>query len=248
MLATGVILGLHPALGQSNPSPELPAPQAHPLPPILAQWQDVDRQGDYFDQVKPTSVGALVWSRLPVLVYVEPPQQMNDLRAAEWTAVVTRSVQEWVPYFPLQFVNDREQADITILRSTLPLRLKPSDPDQKPEKQVVERARSAEARYELYIRRVAQEPPTLVHRFYITLSPRQGLAAIRAAARHEMGHALGIWGHSLNQSDVLYFAQVRHPPTISARDVNTLKRIYQMPTSLGWPMPPTSNPVEMLSP
>jgi hypothetical protein len=35
----------------------------------------------------------------------------------------------------------------------------------------------------------------------------------------------------------MYFAQVRTPPVISARDINTLKRVYQQPTQLGWPIP-----------
>jgi predicted Zn-dependent protease len=34
----------------------------------------------------------------------------------------------------------------------------------------------------------------------------------------------------------MYFSQVREPPPISARDINTLKRIYQQPTRLGWPV------------
>jgi predicted Zn-dependent protease len=55
-----------------------------------------------------------------------------------------------------------------------------------------------------------------------------------AAARHEFGHALGIWGHSLEETDVMYYSQVGEPPSISARDINTLKRIYQQPTRLGW--------------
>jgi len=45
---------------------------------------------------------------------------------------------------------------------------------------------------------------------------------------------LGIWGHSLLQTDIMYFSQVRKPPFISIRDVNTLKRVYEQPTSLGW--------------
>ena len=36
------------------------------------------------------------------------------------------------------------------------------------------------------------------------------------------------------ETDVLYFSQVRNPPAISARDVNTLKRVYEQPTRLGW--------------
>jgi predicted Zn-dependent protease len=66
------------------------------------------------------------------------------------------------------------------------------------------------------------------------LSPSQTGNYVVAAARHELGHALGIWGHSPLQTDALYFSQVRNPPTISSSDVNTLKRVYQQPTSLGW--------------
>ena len=40
--------------------------------------------------------------------------------------------------------------------------------------------------------------------------------------------------NSLVTSDALYFSQVPNPPSISARDINTLKRIYQQPTLLGW--------------
>ncbi|MBA3924661.1 MAG: peptidase, partial [Nostocaceae cyanobacterium] len=68
----------------------------------------------------------------------------------------------------------------------------------------------------------------------IILSPSQTGEYLSAATRHEFGHALGIWGHSPLQTDTMYFSQVRHPPAISPRDVNTLKKIYAQPTSLGW--------------
>ncbi|MDY6806095.1 MAG: peptidase, partial [Cyanobacteriota bacterium] len=42
------------------------------------------------------------------------------------------------------------------------------------------------------------------------------------------------WGHSEEERDVMYYSQVGSPPPISARDINTLKRIYQQPTRLGW--------------
>jgi predicted Zn-dependent protease len=45
-----------------------------------------------------------------------------------------------------------------------------------------------------------------------------------------------MWGHSQLQADALYFSQVRHPPLISVRDVNTLKKVYEQSTSLGWPV------------
>ncbi|MDY6897650.1 MAG: peptidase, partial [Cyanobacteriota bacterium] len=68
----------------------------------------------------------------------------------------------------------------------------------------------------------------------ILLSPSQTGKYLLAASRHELGHALGIWGHSKDKGDALYFSQVRNPPLVSARDVNTLKKIYQQSTSLGW--------------
>jgi predicted Zn-dependent protease len=71
----------------------------------------------------------------------------------------------------------------------------------------------------------------------IQLSPDQSDRYTLATARHELGHALGIWGHSPLETDAMYFSQVRDSPEISIRDVNTLKHIYEQPTRLGWPLP-----------
>jgi len=71
----------------------------------------------------------------------------------------------------------------------------------------------------------------------IYIRPDQAIEYLQAAARHELGHALGIWGHSPQPTDALYASQVRNPAKISARDLNTLKRVYEQPTRLGWEMP-----------
>ena len=81
------------------------------------------------------------------------------------------------------------------------------------------RARSAETRYQLH----EDENGTLSQSFVIWLSPMQVGKYLPAAARHEFGHALGIWGHSPEKSDVMYYSQVAEPPPISARDINTLE-------------------------
>ncbi len=189
----------------------------HPLPSILARWQDSKNSGDYFDAVKPTEVGYLVWSNFPVKVYIETPKNVNNNQADTWVKAVSSTVQEWNAYLPLQIVEESESADITILRKAPPLQGNPP------------RARSAQTTYNLYTKN-----NILYHRFSILLSPSQMGEYLTAAARHEIGHALGIWGHSPLQSDVLYFSQVRNPPLISTRDVNTLKKVYEQPTKLGW--------------
>ncbi|MEH2203890.1 MAG: peptidase [Nostoc sp.] len=193
----------------------------HPLPPTLAQWQDSTNSGDYFSQVTTTQVGYLVWSQFPIRVYIELPKAVNEKQAQAWVNAVLQGVQEWSTYLPLTVVEQPEIADITIVRKAPPLQISPGSN--------ITRARSAQTTYELYT-----SNKVLSHRFTILLSPSQTGEYLIAASRHEFGHALGIWGHSPLQTDALYFSQVRNPSPISPRDVNTLKRVYEQPTTLGW--------------
>lgn len=175
-------------------------------------------------------------------------------KSQRWITAVTQAVQDWMAYFPLELVDTADQADITILQSAPPLQgFNPSTENSTPGSSGSEnpnsttagsssssvmnrlpRVRSAETHFQFFVDRPAQSAPILAHRFTIHLTPNQTPDYIRATARHELGHALGIWGHSPVETDALYFSQVRYPPAISARDVNTLKRIYQQPTLLGW--------------
>ncbi|MBD2625663.1 peptidase [Trichormus variabilis] len=200
---------------------EMSTQKPHPLPPTLEIWQDKTSSGDYFDKITPTEVGYLIWSSFPVRVKIEIPTRISAEQSQLWVNNVLQAVQEWSVYLPLEVVEKAEIADIKIFRKAPPLQLEPHSK--------IPRARSALTSYETYTNN-----NILLHRFTILLSPSQTGEYAKAAARHELGHALGIWGHSPLQTDVLYFSQVRKPPSISARDVNTLRRIYEQPTSLGW--------------
>ncbi|MTJ48567.1 peptidase [Dolichospermum sp. UHCC 0259] len=194
--------------------------KSHPLPPTLAQWQDKTNSGDYFDQIKSTKVGYLIWSSFPVKVKIETPTDINEKQSQIWVNSVSQAVQEWSIYLPLQVVEKLAIADITISRKAPPLQREPNGK--------ILRSRSALTTYDLYT-----ENNILSHRFTILLSPSQTGDYVLSAARHELGHALGIWGHSFLETDTMYFSQVRKPPFISVRDVNTLKRVYEQSTSLG---------------
>lgn len=209
----------------------LPAAQVHPLPPSLAQWQE-HQQGDYFESVEPSPAGYLIWSQFPVQVYIEPANATN--RAEQWYEAVSQAVQEWNPYLPLALTASPEAADITIWRSAPPIQQ--LEPARSNESLIdrLPRIRAAETRYQFKVQHTTESFVTLSHRFTIYLSPNQTVDYTKATARHELGHALGIWGHSPNQTDALYFSQVRSSPSISNRDINTLKQIYQQPTHLGW--------------
>ena len=245
-VAPAPLTSIHAQSQESAPLKGFPPLQVHPLPASLAQWQDPNNAGDYFHRVKPTKLGYLVWSEFPLKVYIDQATDsasetaaLNRLRG--WSDAVLQAVQEWGNYLPLVVVERPDQAQISILAETPPLRrlapaaTKPSPPGN-PRLQLP-RARSAETRYEFYLQQADGQPPRLSHRCKISLKPGQPQKYIHAAARHELGHALGIWGHSDRKTDVLYFSQVRNPPSISVRDINTLKRVYEQPTRLGWPLP-----------
>ena len=243
-----------------KPAPDFPL-QPHSLPLTLAHWNP-SQEGDYFDQVEVVPVGYLVWSQFPITVYIQPPtatelaSPFTEQRSRIWIAAVSQAVKEWNCYLPLTMVEQADGADINVLRSPPPLQVETAQQQDNTSRQTKEprptlqigRARSAVTRYKVYAKSssndaatsnattpsAATSKPMLAHRFTIQLRPDQAPQYLQAAARHELGHALGIWGHSRSQTDVMYFSQVRNPPPISSRDVNTLKRIYEQPTRLGW--------------
>lgn len=220
------------ALSQPPSASNLPSPKVHSLPESLANWQDQSNSGDYLDQIESTPLGYLVWSEFPVTVYVEQPTNVQDTAAdrrfQQWTLAVQKAIAEWNVYFPLTEITDQEAADIVILRSQ-PDREVKLNPDTG--LYDIPRAIAAETNYEFYL----NENPTLIaHRMTVRVSPSSAGVSLLATIRHELGHALGIWGHSPEKSDALYFSQVRDPLPISPRDINTLKKIYQQPTRLGW--------------
>ncbi len=223
---------------------------AHPAPPGLAPWGD--QSGDYFDEIRSPPVGALVWSRWPVRVSIDPTAPLD------WQADVRRALDNWQTYVPLTIVPDSEAitpeglatfetsatqmvdaltVDIAIVRTIIPTQ--PAANGQL-------RAASARATFSLFVVRDRDESgdesgeasgvdrERFGHRFAIRVSPTQTGSFVQSAVRHEFGHALGLWGHSPNPQDVMFAAQVAQPGTVSVRDVNTLMRVYEQPTRLGW--------------
>ncbi len=212
----------------------LPPLKTHPLPTPLNQWQDQPYSGDYFEQIQPSMGGYLLWSEFPIKIYFDRPDNPDDTAATtrrfnQWVNGVETSIGEWNNYLPIIEVTQAELADIIIERTDPPINPK-IDPETG--QLQIPRAKTAQTRYEFYIK-----DNKLFHKMIIQISPRLSEIAILSAARHELGHGLGIWGHSLQENDVLYFSQVNSSIPISSRDINTLKKIYEQPTRLGWPLP-----------
>jgi predicted Zn-dependent protease len=209
----------------------LPPLQIHPLPPSLLKWQLRANISDYFAEVKSTHVGYLIWSEFPIKVYYDRPidSQERSTSFGQWINAVAKAIKDWNDYLPLVEVDRPELADITIKREKPPLGVSINRTTGKIERM---RARSAQTRYDFYLKE--KQARKLAHRMTIAIDPGLSEQSVETAARHELGHALGIWGHSPSQNDVMYFSRVRNGLKISSRDINTLKKIYQQPTRLGW--------------
>jgi len=211
----------------------LPPERTYPLPSRLEAVLENQIAGqnsgeDYLNEIRPSPQGYLLWSTWPVQVYLEPsraePGTAEAQRQASWQTQAEAAIADWSRYLPLEMTDDLTQANITILRQQPPLRW---DNGQ------LGRARHAETRFRITAARDAQGQPCLSHQQTVYVGDRQGPQQLRGTLRHELGHALGLWGHSPYADDALYAGQIADPPAISKRDLNTLRRLYRQPTRLG---------------
>ncbi|MBV5257761.1 peptidase M10A and M12B matrixin and adamalysin [Synechococcus moorigangaii CMS01] len=230
-----IVLGIHYQSYGLSPEvlAQFPRPQIHPLPATLVQATETAGV-DYFEAISPSPLGHLVWSDFPVRVYFSPIDPQASLaaqgRQQQWQQALTEAIAQWQVYLPLAMVESPEAADIVIRRQAPPAE-KQVDPATGKTRYFL--GRNAVTTYEFYI-----DPDNVLrHRMTILLGDHQGAIATQNTARHELGHALGIWGHSLNAADALFAQQVGSDSKITMADINTLRKIYQQPTRLGWPMP-----------
>jgi predicted Zn-dependent protease len=52
-------------------------------------------------------------------------------------------------------------------------------------------------------------------------------AAIAETVLHEIGHGLGLEGHSSNPRDIMYYAATSGQGGLTARDMNTISKLYR---------------------
>jgi predicted Zn-dependent protease len=170
--------------------------------------------GDFLDQIKPLlpNLRYARWIRYPVPIVVRGESH-------EWITLVTQGIREWSRYIPLAVVHRPQQAGIEIIQSQ--------------DLQGI----SGSATPEFFW----GEDGSLQQRVQILISAAS-MAEVPTITRHELGHALGLWGHSPDSSDLMYGGlhaqatggkRILKVAQIGPRELNTLKRIYEQPTLIG---------------
>lgn len=205
------------------------------VPDSLLPSRYVPKAGDYYQEVAGASTG-LLWTDFPVKVFAESPPE-------EWRRTLKEALDAWSTVFPLQPASAREDADIIISWGRLPEGKMGTEHGwttiRREDDRVVERRK----------------------RSFISLdnSRRWPQEEMRAALLHELGHGLGIGGHSKVATDVMFpavqetieelrgggnttepgrqilpsDAEEKHINTkLTRRDVNTLIRLYNCPGPL----------------
>jgi predicted Zn-dependent protease len=202
------------------------------LPDLLRPSRYVPKARDYYHEVAGPSVG-LEWTEFPVKVFADNPPE-------EWRRAVQEALDAWTSVFPLQTVSTREKADIVLSWAKSPQRIVGTEGDsiqvRKEDDRVVSR------RKESFI--------------ILDYSHRWSDHEMRGVVLHELGHALGIGGHSDGSRDVMFPEEVniievsktlapwgasvssgvssstRINAKLTPRDVNTLIRLYNCPGPL----------------
>jgi predicted Zn-dependent protease len=145
---------------------------------------------------------------------------------------VEHALDQWAALVPIVRVSDPEAAQIRIERRRPPRRT-----------DAVGRLRASHGRASLVPEHVLRQgqwrlEPTVT----VLLGAAQRPQALQATALHELGHAIGLWGHSDLGEDAMAAVPGPQPVLVpSERDRATLRWLYGQPTSFGKPVPRPEN-------
>lgn len=193
---------------------------------------------DYLDEI--TEGGKLVrWSlsKMPLKLYIESSPQgirnfqpgfVNQIRRAMdiWTGVLNHQLS-------YALVNNPNQADIRVhWTNTIDTKGHSGDGGTAyTAGLMIPHIRSDEIEY----------MEVKIATFDIQGHP-QNSDIIYAVAIHELGHSLGLLGHSTNSGDIMY-AENQHVTTPSKRDLNTVRKLYSTAADIN-NMPASSRKID----
>lgn len=183
------------------------------------------KAGDYFAAVKKFDGDTVArWTSFPITLKL--PAESPD----SWKKNLHFGITEWNRYIPLQTVTGTENCDVEVswVNKLLPGVLGVTR---------LTTPKKGSIHVEIWLLRPTFYPPDVPEH------------ALQVAFLHELGHAIGIFGHSSGQDDLMASAELSlavkgkasaKSLTVEPKDLNTLKQIYSapaLPNSFMLPVP-----------
>ena len=168
---------------------------------------------DYFDRITVASNGRLTrFDRERITVYVEAP----PLEASDYKEPLNQALLLWE-----KGTAGKLKFELTPDAATADIRIKWAYQQ--------DRRRSSEYIGEAMLIRGTEGFHVEIE---ISLRDRTSLKPhspeiVQTALLHEIGHAIGLWGHSDDPNDVMYFASTAEAPTV--RDIATWTKVSETP-------------------
>ncbi len=173
---------------------------------------------DYFADI--TSSGIKRWSsrRMPLRVYIKSGRKLHGYKS-DYDEVLKQCFQEWLDssdgVISAIYVLDPSQANIQCSWSDDMSSLSNC-------------AEGGEAR--LYVTNTGSIARAKIVILTVPLTPLRPVTdnLIRFVCLHEIGHALGLSGHSTQPGDIMFFSSsvTDERRELSARDIRTIKKLY----------------------
>jgi predicted Zn-dependent protease len=192
------------------------------------QGPDGDGEGDYLNHLA-SSNEANRWPRekIPIKVFIEDDRNVPGFRS-QFVEIFLNSLEIWTKAtknrLSFQIVNNLSQADLSVVFTA-----NVEDIAQKPGMAPAEQGLASIRAYRRgpgygFIERAKIQ--ILVHK--PTSNKELTDDDIKEVCLHEIGHAMGLSGHSPNDSDVMHFMlSFRQLPALTKRDKQTIARLYQ---------------------
>jgi len=172
---------------------------------------------DYFIEATPQGIHRWPASTMPIRVYLKPGSGVPFYKE-QYNEILKRAFIDWGNLsngeVQFSFVNDRRQANIECSWIAKP-------------GQLANAAEAGETRLSLSSKGIVHATITLLTVPLVASLPITD-NRLRVTCLHEIGHALGLTGHTRNPDDIMFFS-ARIPDDwhdLSERDKNTLLRLY----------------------
>ncbi|MBX9568215.1 MAG: tetratricopeptide repeat protein [Candidatus Obscuribacterales bacterium] len=171
---------------------------------------------DYIDELSNDQKQRWSANRMPLKIYLKPGDGVPGYKPGYGQALEA-ALQDWIRALDgkmsIEKVDNQNKADI-VVKWTNDL------------KEGVNRSEGGDVRYSATAAGIDHADVTL-----LTLDPSPTVklndSLVYWISLHELGHGLGIVGHSRNPGDIMYFsAPQKVDPQLSSRDIQTIRRLY----------------------